>query len=171
MQTIEKKPLILTIRFDPDSEAFFNAQREFYFPPERNFLQAHLTVFHQLPDQPATYGFLAGLDMSSFNIQVTGLMNLGAGVAYRLESQELAALHRQLSAHFLQFLIPQDRHGFRPHVVIMNKSTPENARALMSGLSVDFKPFKVQATGLDLWAYLGGPWSHQESFLFNCSQG
>ncbi len=53
------------------------------FPPERNLLAAHLTLFHHLPDKPETIKNLMELTTASFELKVTGLINLGAGVAYR----------------------------------------------------------------------------------------
>ena len=163
---MQKQPLILTLRLDDESQAFFNSQRKYYFPPERNVLDAHLMLFHQLPDAEATYDNLAAIRCEPFNLQVTGLMNLGAGVAYRTESPEIDTLHKLLRSKFLEVLIPQDLHGYRPHITIMNKSTPEKARALIAELSAGFQPFSIQATGLDLWTYLNGPWQHERTYLF-----
>ena len=163
---MQKHPLILTLRLDALSLAFFDAQRKLYFPPERNFLDAHLMLFHQLPYEPATFDHFSDLSVAPFNMQVTGLMNLGAGVAYRIDSPDLRSLHRSLSSHFRDRLTPQDKQGFRPHITIMNKTTPEIARALIADLTLNFKSFTIQATGLDLWTYLNGPWRHERIFLF-----
>ena len=40
---------ILTIRFDPMSQEHFEGMRQRYYPPERNLVPAHLTLFHVLP--------------------------------------------------------------------------------------------------------------------------
>jgi hypothetical protein len=164
---MQKNPLILTLRLDEESQAFFNMQRKRYFPPERNFMDAHLMLFHQLPNSLITYDYLAKFCCKLFSLQVTGLMNLGAGVAYRIESAEISALHKSLRSHFLEILILQDLHGFRPHITIFNKSTLEKARTLIAELSPGFQPFHIQAIGLDLWTYLNGPWQYQRSYLFN----
>jgi 2'-5' RNA ligase len=166
MQTEQEYPLILTLRLDDDSQAFFNQQRKQYFPVERNYLDAHLTLFHQLPNLAEVADFIRNLDISVFDLQISGLRNLGAGVAYLVESPELHALRKTIAARFLAYLIPQDQQGFRPHITIMNKSTPEQARKLLAELSADFHPFSIKATGLDLWVYLGGPWRHEQTFGF-----
>ncbi len=44
-------PLILTLQLDERSFAFFDEQRRRYFPKERNFIPAHLTLFHALPGE------------------------------------------------------------------------------------------------------------------------
>jgi len=39
---------ILTAEMDDDSFAWLAGLRRRHFPPERNFLPAHLTLFHRL---------------------------------------------------------------------------------------------------------------------------
>ena len=48
------QPFILTLQLDAESFARFNALRQQYFPPSRNYLEAHLTLFHALPAQNET---------------------------------------------------------------------------------------------------------------------
>ncbi len=165
MQT-QQEPLILTLQLDAASSEFFNEQRQRYFPPERNFLKAHLTLFHHLTNTAETREYLAGIEHKCFKLQVTGLMNLGGGVAYKIESPTLLQLRKILVARFNDVLIPQDRQGFRPHITVQNKVLPEQAKTLMNTLQADFKPFKIESTGLHLWAYLGGPWRHEANYTF-----
>lgn len=161
-----EQPLILTLKLDHESQAFFNQQRELYFPPGRNVLAAHLTLFHQLPDVPETHRYLSGQTIEVFSVKVTGLMRLGAGTAYQLGSAELHSLHRTLAAHFHDHLILQDRQPFRPHITIQNKVRPKAANTLWTDLQTDFKTFECRAVGLELWRYLNGPWEWQQSFDF-----
>ncbi|UOE52848.1 2'-5' RNA ligase family protein [Mucilaginibacter sp. SMC90] len=163
---MQGKPLILTLKLDEKSQGFFNIKRQLYFPPERNHLEAHLMLFHQLPNESETYKVLEDFAYEPFSLNIVGLMNLGAGVAYRAESSELNLLHKLLSTHFKNKLIPQDLQGFRPHITIMNKTTPERTRALIKELSVSFEPFSVDILGIDIWQYLGGPWQHKRSYAF-----
>lgn len=161
-----EKVCILTLRIDDVSQQYFDALRLEHFPAERNFLKAHLTLFHKLPDTPEIVELISGWPVSTFVMRVTGLLNLGAGVAFRLEGTELAMLRAALSREFAEYLSPQDRQGFRGHVTVQNKTTPEMAGALLARLSADFVPFEVKALGLDLWYYLGGPWAHKQFFQF-----
>ncbi len=165
MQT-QQEPLILTLQLDAESEAFFNAQRQQYFPPERNFLKAHLTLFHHLPNTAETKKYLAGIEHEHFKLRVTGLRNLGGGVAYKIESPTLLQIRKILVARFNDVLIPQDRQGYRPHITVQNKVLPAQAKELLNILETDFKPFEVEALGLNLWAYLGGPWRHEAYYAF-----
>lgn len=164
-------PLLVTLAMDEASFARFNAERQRYFPPERNFLAAHITLFHALPagEESAIRETLAqrAAAMTTFAMQLSELWNLGRGVAYRLSSPEAQALHTQLQQHWYDWLKPQDRQrGFRPHITVQNKTTAEAARALHATLSAAFVPAEVTATGLELWRYLGGPWEHLARFDF-----
>jgi 2'-5' RNA ligase len=155
-------PLILTLWMDDASAARFDAVRKANFPPERNFIPAHLTLFHHLPgaEQQQIEATLREVcrEQREFQVAVSGVRSLGRGTAFTLDSEELSALRRLLAAHWQDWLGTQDRQGFRPHVTVQNKVTPEEARALLANLSSDFVPFRIGARGLLLWRYLGGPW-------------
>ncbi|MCL7987108.1 2'-5' RNA ligase family protein [Sphingobacterium sp. lm-10] len=167
MQATEGKIIyILTLRLDAVSQAYFDGLRDKHFPNERNYLKAHLTLFHQLSDASYTFEILRGLRLDSFKMTVTNLMYLGAGVAYQVESAVLQQLHRHLSDVFADDLIPQDKQCFRPHITVQNKVTPQASKQLLEELKAGFSPFDISATGLDLWIYQGGPWAHQERFDF-----
>lgn len=98
-------------------------------------------------------------------------MLLGRGVAFRLESPELAALRRGLAARWAAWLGAQDRQPPRPHVTVQNKVRPEAARALHAELAAGFRPFPVEGRGLLLWRYLGGPWEPVASVPFGGEGG
>ena len=154
-------PLILTLALHPDDQARFERLRRLHFPPDRNLIPAHVTLFHHLPgpEIEAVWGVIeARCTMPPFPVAASGLRFLGRGVAYALESPELTALRASLARDWDRWLTPQDRQGYRPHVTVQNKASPEAARALHANLQAAFAPFTVRAEGLDLWRYLGGPW-------------
>ena len=161
-------PLILTLALDERAFAFFEAERRRSFPPERNLIPAHLTLFHKLPGEhfdPIARDIAAlASAQRPFPLQVTGLRSLGRGVAYTLLSPELASLRQGLVQQWEAWLGPQDRQKHQPHVTIQNKADPAQARALLARLEEAFTPFTVTAEGLHLWRYLGGPWEAVETF-------
>jgi 2'-5' RNA ligase len=159
----------VTLRMDDASQAFFERMRQAHFPPERNQIAAHLTLFHTLPDideVSEVLRWVAG-QRGPFSMRVTGLRSLGRGVAYTLRSPELAELYEELAGAFSEHLTAQDKQKFMPHVVVQNKATPEKARVLRGELEREFVEFQVGAVGLDLWHYLGGPWELAERFSFS----
>jgi 2'-5' RNA ligase len=167
---ITTAPLILTLQFDERSFAFFDEQRRRYFPRERNFIPAHLTLFHHLPGEhlPIIRRDIEAYasEQQPFAIDVTGLRSLGRGVTYTLRSPALSEMRRDLALRWHDWLKPQDRQNHNPHVTVQNKVDPAQARALLEDLSESFKPFLARGVALDLWWYRGGPWEMVRTFEF-----
>ena len=163
-------PIIVTALFGRQDQSWFDAQRAAHFPPERNQLAAHLTLFHHLP--PSAEGELKHrLSEMTRGVRapiarVGGLMSLGRGVAYRIESPDLVAIRGDLAEAFTGLLTPQDAGGWRPHVTIQNKVQPNIAKLLLAALSRDFVPREVEIAGLGAYWYRGGPWEPLSRHMF-----
>jgi hypothetical protein len=71
-----------------------------------------------------------------------------------------------LAARWRDWLTPQDRQKFSPHVTVQNKVDAESALMLYQGLMENFHPFKTRATAILLWHYRGGPWDNAGRFAF-----
>ena len=97
---------------------------------------------------------------------VSGLINLGGGVAYRVHSDALQAIRDQIADHFAGSLSAQDGQGWRPHVTIQNKVPSARAKALFDQLTHDFHPRPLAIRGLALHRYLGGPWEALGRYAF-----
>jgi hypothetical protein len=164
----ENPPLILTLKLDEPAFAFFNTLRIEYFPPEINYLQAHLTLFHHLPNVSAVTDLLNTVaeNQPVIGLEVTNPMKLGRGVAYALKSEELLQLHHRLQKQWQEWLTPQDQQRLRPHVTVQNKVAPEKVNALYVQLIASFKPFTAAGMGLSLWEYQGGPWLKLQDYPF-----
>ena len=93
-------------------------------------------------------------------------MSLGRGVAYRIEAPALVSLRAELADTFAGLLTPQDAGGWRPHVTIQNKVTPQVAKLLLGELSRGFVPRSVEIAGLAAWWYRGGPWEPLSRHMF-----
>lgn len=154
---------------DELSQSRFEAMRRRHYPPELNRISAHLTLFHALPATEGVRDALAAEARKcvSFPMRLSGVRSLGRGVAFTLDSPELTAMRRRLAAVFEQDLNAQDRQGFRPHVVVQNKVSPQQAKELLGELASTFVAEDVQATGLGWWNYLGGPWELRQIFRFD----
>jgi hypothetical protein len=167
MQEVEMMPYILTSRLDKQAQNFFESMRNAYFPIERNQVPAHLMLFHQLPYEPDTLSYMETIRSEVFTAEVTRLFFLGNGVAYAVESAQLNALHTTIKKHFHHVLIPQDLQGYRPHITVQNKVSPQTARDTMAMLLMDFEPFTMDILGMDLWRYLGGKWDWKAFYPFD----
>ena len=163
-------PLIVTADLDAGAFAWFEDLRQSHFPPHRNKVPAHLTLFHALPGEHehtvAQTLKAACQSRGPLRLNVRGPWSLGRGVAYRLASHDLERLHRELAEAFSSWLTRQDQASFRPHITIQNKAEPDEARVLLEHLQMEFEPFDVFADGLLLWRYLGGPWAIVDRFAF-----
>ena len=163
-------PLILTARLEAEAQGYFDCLRKAYFPPARNMIPAHLTLFHALPgaqraeieDELAERCWQA----EPFVAQARGLRFTGNGVAIVVEAPALVALQVGIASSWREVLIPQDRQRFSPHVTVQNKVTPAHARQTFDALQSVFVPFDFEIEGLDLWHYRGGPWEAAGSFPF-----
>jgi hypothetical protein len=149
--------------------AWLDALRRRHFPPERNRVPAHLTLFHALPPsaeqevKARLSELCAGPPPSAL---IAGLMNLGGGVAYRIVSDQLDAIRGELAHHLHGLLTAQDTAGWRPHVTIQNKVEPKIARQLHQSLEREFIERPLQIAGLGLHRYLGGPWETLRIYSF-----
>ena len=159
-------PLIVTAVLDPGAQQHFDDLRRRHFPPERNHLAAHVTLFHALPGQEeaAVRADLADVVDGAYDVEVTGVRFLGRGVAFELRSPDLQQVRGELARRWGPWLTPQDRQGLRPHVTVQNKVAPDVARRLHGELAASFTPYVVRVEGLALWRYLGGPWEPAARF-------
>lgn len=155
-------PLIVTAEIGGADFTWLDGQRRTYFPPERNQLPAHLTMFHALPPSAideVRHRLAQLARRSTPRASIEGLLNLGRGVAYRIVSPDLERLRAELAADFHGLLTAQDAAGWRPHVTIQNKVEPKVARDLLADLSRNFRPRPLAIDALALHEYRGGPWA------------
>ncbi len=155
-------PLIVTAELPTPLQARMDALRRAHFPPERNFLAAHVTLFYSLPPscEDELREVLARIAASNEPppARLEGTMSLGRGTAVKLASPALVSLWDELAERFWPLLSAQDRHRPRLHVTVQNKVSSEEASALKARLAAELRPHEFRFAGLALHAYLGGPW-------------
>lgn len=162
-------PLIVTAELGAPDQAWLDRLRRRHFPPERNRLAAHLTMFHALPpsaEAEVRHRLGEAAREPAPLASIEGLMDLGGGVAYRVVSPDLDRLRDHLAEAFHGLLGAQDQGGWRPHVTIQNKVAPKAARALLAELEADFRSLPLAIAGLGLHRYLGGPWEKLAIYKF-----
>jgi hypothetical protein len=139
------------------------------FPPERNHLAAHITLFHQLPPscdrrtRPADPPYRRRHAPPTASLRE--IYSLGGGVAYRIDSPDLLEIRDRIADHFTGMLTMQDQGTPRLHITVQNKVAPAEARALLADLAADFRPRPLTIAGLAAHHYLGGPW--EQAFARN----
>lgn len=166
-------PLILTLVLHPEDQERLDTLRRRHFPPERNQLQAHVTMFHAVPGEhlPAVRDAVTQVcRRPPFTVPVTGVRSLGRGAALTLASPELTEVRADLARAFGPWLTRQDAQRFDAHVTVQNFVRPETARALVERLSEGFEAWEVRATGVGVHRYLGGPWELLDDVPFSGEQ-
>ena len=155
--------------FGDGDNGWLQELRRTHYPPERNQVPAHLTLFHHLP--PSLEAELRQR-LSVYTATpppratVAGVIDLGAGTALRIQSEELEDIRADLAEAFRGLLTPQDAAPWRPHVTIQNKVEPKEARRLQERLRATFRPRPLDIRGLASWRYLGGPWEPIRQHVF-----
>ena len=155
-------PLIITAELPAPLQARADGLRRAHYPPERNQLAAHITLFHALPPfaEGEARSLLAALAAQTPPPEalLAGVMDLGTGTALRIESSALLDVRGLIAERFHGLLTGQDQHQPRLHVTVQNKVVRADAKALQSTLAFDFRPEPFAFAGLALHRYMGGPW-------------
>ena len=154
-------PLIVTAELPQALQSRADQLRRAHFPPERNFLPAHVTLFHALPpscEDELRDALAAEARAAALPARLAGVMNLGRGTALRIDSPAMLDLRERLADRFHGMLTPQDEHAPRLHVTVQNKVSPSEAKALQRELAAKIEPRDFAFAGLGLHRYRGGPW-------------
>ncbi|MGY6636015.1 MAG: 2'-5' RNA ligase family protein [Erythrobacter sp.] len=156
------QPFIVTAALPADIQGWAEGLRRAHYPPERNHLHAHVTLFHAFA--PSLFDELVRFlpritgEFAAPQAEITGLMDLGTGTAIALASPQLLTLRSVIADHFHGSLTAQDLHEPRPHITIQNKVTKREARALQAALAPTLTQRRFAFPALELHLYKGGPW-------------
>ena len=170
----EKPPFIVTAALPPDIHAWADGLRKAHFPPERNFLRAHVTLFHSLlPSlfdelQTVLPGFAA--EYAAPRAAITGLMNMGRGTAIAVESPQMLSIRQAIADRFHGTLTSQDQHKPRLHITVQNKVSPDDAKTLQRELEPQVERREFAFPALELHIYRGGPWEFVKRWAFRGKQ-
>lgn len=161
--------LIIAAEIAAADFSWLEGLRRAHYPPERNQVSAHLTIFHALPPS-AEEELRARLSkivrQPAPRASIEGLMELGGGVAFRVVSPDLDLIRDELASDLIGLLGHQDSGGWRPHITIQNKVSPKLAGALKRSLESTFRPRPLRISGLELNRYLDGPWDRLGTYRF-----
>nr|WP_240048791.1 2'-5' RNA ligase family protein [Parerythrobacter lutipelagi] len=163
-------PLIVTALLPKDLAAWATGLRRAHFPPERNYLDAHVTLFHALPphccDEIQDHFRRLSAEFAPVGARLERIMSLGGGTAFGIESEAMLRIRAMIAERMHGLLTQQDQHQKRLHVTIQNKVTSAEAKALQRMLEPQFSPRTFAFRGLGLYRYLGGPWDKVSEFAF-----
>lgn len=162
--------LIVLAEFGASDFGWLEQLRRRHYPPERNHVPAHLTMFRTLP--PSAEAEIRGsLERAARDeapqVRSSGIIDLDGGVAVRMESPELERIRAELAGEFHGLMTSQDIGRWVPHVTIQNKVKPSVAKALVRTLRSEFEPRPVKITGLALVRYARPEWQPITSYRFS----
>lgn len=168
MKTVD--PFIVCLKMDRLSFERLSAWRKLYFPPERNFLDAHLTLYHRLPfpAHEIIRDALRNLTMrrESFVLTFEQIVHHQLFLGIKLATPEVVQLKKELDRDLTLWLAPQDRQTIVPHVTVSNNGQLEAVDRAKEELEKTFVPWQGRAEGLQLFRYRRGPWEWLEDFSF-----
>lgn len=156
-------PLVLTLGLEPAAQQWFEEQRRRWFPAGRTQVGAHATLFHALPsrlEQELREELVTLGTLSAPEVAVRPPRSLGRGVAFDLDCPEVERLRERWRRRWAAHLTRQDDQGLRLHVTVQNKVEAAEARRTLATLERDHRPWTCRASGVRLWRYDGGPWTH-----------
>ena len=161
---ITNRPVVVTLAVDDETQRRWDALRRRHFPPHRLLVGAHVTLFHTVPGEHAEAALadaqVVAARTERFPFTEDEPYSLGCGVALRVVSPGLRAVHADLATRWGRWLSRQDSQPFRPHVTLQNKVGPQLARETLAELRATARSgWTGTATGIALWHYEGGPWT------------
>ena len=98
--------------------------------------------------------------------RISGIMGLGTGNAYRIESLVLDDMRWRLAEAFAPLLMAQDRADWVPHVTVQNKVKPSVAKVTKDAIAATFRPRPLSIIGLAAYHYRDGPWEEIAGYAF-----
>lgn len=166
---------ILTLLADSKLHRAMNDIRKRYFPPQLNKLEAHITLFHALPESR-----LDGVVLPAIKdlVQTTSPFQLGATTPFKLKKGIAIGMpkdhggnaarwvYQSFQRQWRDFLSPQDM-SFQAHYTVMNKvDDRKKVDNAFAQLQSNWKPHFGTAEGVSLWKYNAGHWDLVEHHRF-----
>jgi 2'-5' RNA ligase len=162
--------LILTLEIDGETFGRLDALRRRFYPPERNRVPAHVTLFYRLPPERKREiaAFLRDIaaGQKPLDIALSAPKPMERGVALFLVSPQLHALRERLAAEWWPWLGEEDRRAFRPHVTLAHGVSDAEARRTEREIA-PLSPPRLRGLGLHLWRYRNdGAWQDLQLHRF-----
>lgn len=161
--------LIVAAEIGKADFAWLDTLRRRHYPPDRNRVPAHLTLFRSLPpsaEAEVRRSLSRAASAAAPHAEIIGAMDLDRGVALRVSSEELERIRDELAAEFHGLLSAQDVGRWTPHVTIQNKVEPRAARRLLQQMRAELEPRPLKIGGLQLIRYMQGKWEPLASYRF-----
>lgn len=171
----EGQMYILTLLTDQHMHRSMTDLRKKYFPPKLNHLDAHITLFHALPESKLESDVMPAIKdlahrTNKFELAATTPFKLKKGIAIGMPKDHGGVgsrnVHTTLVRQWSDFLSQQD-FGFQAHFTIMNKvDDAKEIDKAFKDLKDGWEPCFGKAEGLSLYRYSPSGWHLMEHFTF-----
>lgn len=162
-------PLLVTAELPPEVLAWADALRRAHYPPDRNRLRAHVTLFHGIPPSagPEVRDTLSEFARRAPpEARVSGIMDLGTGTAFAVESPGMVSIHAELADLFHGIIQQKDDRELRLHITIQNKVSSRETQALQDQLKDLALPGRFHFSGFGLYFWDGALWGLERVYPF-----
>jgi hypothetical protein len=175
MMTAPDRTPHLVLAVLPDAvQARLDALRRTHYPPDRNRVPAHCTLFHAIPGMVAAELIerIATLTAQTPppHARLDRVIDLDRGTALGLFSPDLIDLRETLADHFHGLLTGGDAVPPRLHVTIQNKVDRPAARALQRTLGASWQPIDAMIPALAVHRVVDGTWLPVGTWRFRQSR-
>ncbi|KAF2220870.1 hypothetical protein BDZ85DRAFT_185232, partial [Elsinoe ampelina] len=171
----DEQMYILTLLTDRNMHQSMTELRKKYFPPKLNHLDAHITLFHALPESKLESDILPAIKdlaqkTTKFELGATTPFKLKKGIAVGMPKDHggnaSRIVHTVLVRKWSKFLSQQD-FSFQAHFTIMNKvdDSQEVDRAFRD-VKDQWEACFGTAEGFSLYRYTPAGWHWKENFAF-----
>ncbi|SMR48784.1 unnamed protein product [Zymoseptoria tritici ST99CH_1A5] len=169
---------VLTLQTDRAHHDRMTALREKFFPPERNTVRAHLTLFNALPESKLDSSVVPLLkevaaEMGPFKIRVKRPYKMAGGFLVNLSPKDgpppMNKLVDRLRNTWKEegFLSDQDAAKRSVHYTLMNKVTDkQKVDEAYAEFTSTWNGDEGIVDGLELWKYAKGRWYWAQRFDF-----
>ena len=168
---------VLTIRTDDVHHRTMTELRNRYFPKKLNKLNAHLTLFHALPESKLESTIIPAIEHlvkehAPFSFHARFPFRLTRGIAIAIPKsrghKQIQSIRHNLLKPWRDegFLSEQDAGRAKPHYTIMNKVDNEEDVAKAFEEVKNWKGHWGMAEGLALFRYHRRFWIPKKTFLF-----
>lgn len=177
-QDEDENVYVLTLLTDKRHHNAMTEMRKQYFPKRINKLEAHLTLFHALPESKLESSVIPRIQeivahTKPFKVHAAKPFRMKKGMAISVPKneggQESQNLHSALQNAWAKedWLSEQDAGGMRVHYTIMNKVDDEKeVDKAFQEVQNSWKGDWGTAQGLTLYRYEKGFWRWQQGFQF-----
>jgi hypothetical protein len=162
MITTDRTPHIVLALLPDAVQARLDGLRRAHYPPERNRVPAHCTLFHAVPGMVAAElaAKLATLTAQTPppRVRIDRIIDLDGGTALGLASPDLLNLRETLAHHFHGLLSGGDALPPRFHVTVQNKVDRRAAHSLQADLAASWHAIDTTIPAIAVHRVVDGLW-------------